>query len=248
MKKQTRQSYNFPYPRPLSIPIPVTDTVSSLGLSLSLTTISITSAVAATTSMSRMNFDVESFPGLCGKVAIITGGSSGIGLATARLFAAQGAKVIIGDMCEPLEAVPDGTVFVRCDVTRWEDQLALFDAAVARHGVVDIVVANAGIGLREDFFVDDVDADTGRLRAPSWRAIDVNLKGVLNSVKLALSHFQKDGRGGRIVLTASTAGYMGETGVPEYSAAKHGVSRSEQSTRKPTDNACFSHLPNSLPP
>ncbi len=172
--------------------------------------------------MTSLAFDTSAFPRLRGKVALITGGSSGIGLATAKLFSLQGASVVIADLQEPLEKIP-GSVFAPCNVTVWADVVAAFDVAIRSFGIVDIVVANAGIGEREDIFVDEYDNE-GQLKEPLYSVVDINLKGVLNSVKLAISHFRKGGRGGRIVMTSSTAGYMSETHLPVYSEAKHAVS------------------------
>lgn len=172
--------------------------------------------------MSSLNLDTSTYPDLRDKVALITGGSSGIGLATAKLFSSQGAKIVICDIQEPLETVPR-SVFSKCDVTVWADLLAAFDTTMRTYGAVDILVANAGVSDRQDYFLDELD-DEDRLKEPSYKTIDVNLKGVLSSVKIAVSHFRKRGCGGRIVMIASTAGYMSEMHLPVYSATKHGVS------------------------
>jgi NAD(P)-dependent dehydrogenase (short-subunit alcohol dehydrogenase family) len=167
--------------------------------------------------------DDVSFSNLKGKVAVITGGSSGIGLATAKLFSAHGAKILICDLQEPLEQIR-GSVFAKCNVAIWADLLAAFDLALATFGAVDILVANAGVGgSKADFFQDEFDGE-GRLKEPPTEVLDVNLKGVLMSVKIAIHEFKKSGKGGRIVMTASTAGLMGEMHLPVYSATKHGVS------------------------
>jgi NAD(P)-dependent dehydrogenase (short-subunit alcohol dehydrogenase family) len=172
--------------------------------------------------MASLNIDTSIFHGLRGKVAFISGGSSGIGLETAILFASNGAKVVICDVQEPLKTVP-GSVFSKCDVAVWADLLAAFDNAVNTFGAVDILVANAGVGERQDYFLDELDNE-GKLMEPSYTIIDVNLKGVLNSVKIAMSHFRSRNSGGRIVMVTSTAGYMSEMHLPVYSATKHAVS------------------------
>jgi NAD(P)-dependent dehydrogenase (short-subunit alcohol dehydrogenase family) len=159
---------------------------------------------------------------LANKVAIVTGGGSGIGLATAHLFAEHEAHVVIADLKPPVTPVAS-SIFAKCDVTIWADILSAFSLAQGKFGAVDILVANAGIGeIDGDIFHDEYDA-TGQLKEPTYRTLDINLVGVMSCVKVAVSHFRKQGRQGRIVMTASTAGYMSEPGVPIYSAAKHGV-------------------------
>lgn len=174
--------------------------------------------------MTSLNIDASSFSALSGKVAVVTGGSSGIGLATSLLFASHGAKVVVADLNPPTEHVPS-SIFAKCDVTSWPTILSTFDTAVKHFGRVDILIANAGIGESEDIFQDDYDAD-GKLKEPKWLTLDIDIGGVLNCVKVAVSQFRKQGGGGRIVMTASTAGYMSEPGVPVYSAAKHAVRES----------------------
>ena len=160
---------------------------------------------------------------LSGKVAIITGGSSGIGLATSQLFASLGARVVVADLRSPLVEVP-GSIFAKCDVTNWPSILSTLDEAVKAFGHIDIVIANAGVSETDgDIFVDEFD-EHGVLKQPLYKVVDINLKGVMDTVKVAVSHFKRQGSGGRIVMTASTAGYMSEPGVPVYSATKHGVS------------------------
>ena len=162
-----------------------------------------------------------SFTGLSGTVAIITGGSSGIGLATSQLFAQHGAHVVIADLKPPKDAVPN-SVFSECDVTQWGTILATFEVAVKAFGRIDILIANAGVSELVDMFQDELD-EGGLLKEPRYPALEINLRGVLHCVKIAVHYFKKQGTGGRIVMTASTAGYMGEPGVPVYSASKHGV-------------------------
>ena len=152
-----------------------------------------------------------------GKVALITGGSSGIGLATARRFVAEGAKVIIAarDQTKLDAAVaelgPDALA-VQADVSKLADIDRLVDAIRARHGRLDIVFANAGGGkpgkleqITEEQF-DDV--------------FDVNVKGVLFVVQKSLPLLSN---GAAIVLTTSIANVKGLPGSSAYSAAKAAV-------------------------
>lgn len=172
--------------------------------------------------MTSIAIDGTSYSALRDKVTIITGAASGIGYATAKLFASQGAKVVVADVSPPLECIP-GSVFANCDVTNWSNVLAAFDLAISRFGEVHILVANAGVGEITDLFKDEYDS-SGKLKEPDYRILDINLKGVMNCVKAAVSHFRSTERGGKIIMLASTAGYMAETGLPIYSSAKHGVS------------------------
>ncbi|KAH6670250.1 hypothetical protein F5X68DRAFT_248796 [Plectosphaerella plurivora] len=108
-------------------------------------------------------------------------------------------------------------------VTIWDDQLRLFETTLAKHGRIDIVLANAGIDeIAEDAFADTLD-EAGRLREPTLVVLDVNLGGAIYTTKLALSFFRRLGTPGSIVATGSAASYLDTPGIPIYNAAKHGV-------------------------
>lgn len=159
---------------------------------------------------------------LSGKVAIITGGASGIGQATARLFAQEGAKVVIADFSEAGQEVADRlnedghrALYVKVDVTEEKDIQALVEQTVEEYGKLDIMFANAGVG-------NDDPAD--KLSLEKWqRTIDVNLTGVFLSDKYALIQMLKQGTGGAIVNTASIHGHAAKAGVTAYGSAKGGV-------------------------
>ncbi|KZT56280.1 NAD(P)-binding protein [Calocera cornea HHB12733] len=153
------------------------------------------------------------------KVVIITGGSAGIGLATAELFSRLGAHVFVGDV-SPFPRSLANTTFLRTDVSTWADLLELFSAAFSAHNRIDIVIANAGIAEVEDILSEEVD-DQGRLKEPTYRAVDVNLRGVLNCTRLAAHYMRKTG-GGSVSITGSVASYLGG-GVPIYTTTKHGL-------------------------
>ena len=157
---------------------------------------------------------------LDGKVALITGAGSGIGRATAIRFAAEGAKVVLGDMSASVfeTAALIGPVASACqmDAGKEEDVARLVELALSRHGQIDIAFANAGIsGGMAGIFDNTVENFTEVLR--------VNLIGPWLMVKHAGKVMAQAGRGGSIILTASVAGLRSGAGGPAYSASKAGV-------------------------
>jgi NADP-dependent 3-hydroxy acid dehydrogenase YdfG len=156
------------------------------------------------------------------RVVAITGASSGIGAATARLLAGRGASVAIGARrTDRLEAVADdirqgGGAVVTCetDVTRREDLVRLVDRAVAEFGRLDVLVNNAGISKIGP--ISDLDID-------GWSAmIDVNLLGVLHGIAAAMPVFARQNRG-HFVTTVSTAGLKIVPDMGVYAATKNAV-------------------------
>jgi NAD(P)-dependent dehydrogenase (short-subunit alcohol dehydrogenase family) len=157
---------------------------------------------------------------LDGKVAVITGGCSGIGLATVRRFAEEGATVVIGDLDEvngPRVADEAGGTFVRTDVVSKEDVDTLFRTAKDTYGSVDIAFNNAGISPPEDDSILDTDLD-------AWRRVqEVNLTSVYLCCKAALPYMLEQKKGS-IINTASFVAVMGAaTSQISYSASKGGV-------------------------
>ncbi len=161
-------------------------------------------------------------PGIEGKVVAITGASGGIGEASARLLAERGAKLVLGARrLERLEALAaeitsagGHAMALRVDVTRREDLVHLVEIASERHGQLDILVGNAGVGPISP--LDD-------LRVEEWeQMIDVNLKGVLYGVAAALPVFRAQGFG-HFVHVASTAGLKTVPSQAVYSATKVAV-------------------------
>jgi 3-oxoacyl-[acyl-carrier protein] reductase len=154
---------------------------------------------------------------LGGKVAVVTGGASGIGLAAVRRFVQEGATVVVGDIDEgALSQVAgelgDAVSTVRADVTVETDMAALAAAAVDRHGSLDVAFANAGFGTAAPIVGSDLDA---------WkRVIDVCLIGPMLTIKHAAPHME---RGGSIVVTASLNAVQPAWGMSAYCAAKAGV-------------------------
>ncbi|MFD1715698.1 3-oxoacyl-ACP reductase [Amnibacterium flavum] len=154
------------------------------------------------------------------RVAVITGGASGIGLATARRFAAEGAKVVIGDV-DPTTgesaAAEVGGLFVQVDVADEAQVNALFDTAVETYGSLDIAFNNAGISPADDDSIETTEL-------PAWdRVQEVNLKSVYLCSRAALRHMVPQGSGS-IINTASFVAILGSaTSQISYTASKGGV-------------------------
>ncbi|MHA6764477.1 3-oxoacyl-ACP reductase [Streptacidiphilus sp. PAMC 29251] len=157
---------------------------------------------------------------LVGRTAVITGAGSGIGLATARRLASEGAYVVCGDIDEAAgkaAAEEVGGLFVRVDVTDADQVEALFKAAYDTYGSVDIAFNNAGISPPDDDSILTTGLD-------AWRRVqEVNLTSVFLCCKAALPYMQRQGRGS-IINTASFVAVMGAaTSQISYTASKGGV-------------------------
>jgi NAD(P)-dependent dehydrogenase (short-subunit alcohol dehydrogenase family) len=164
----------------------------------------------------------SSYPGIAEKVAIVTGGSTGIGRATALLFARHGAKVVIGDLnpegtktVELIEREGGTALFVKTNVCRAQQVHDLVAAAVENYGGLHFAFNNAGV-LPTGALLGDVE------ESDFDHVIAVDVKGVFLSMKYEIQHMLKDG-GGVIVNNASIAGMIAEPGMSSYVAAKHAV-------------------------
>lgn len=157
-----------------------------------------------------------------GKVVVITGASSGLGAATARLLSEQGALLALGarrkDRIDALTDELSGelgkTIAVQMDVTQREQVKHLVDTAVKEYGRIDVMINNAGLmpqSLLESLKIDDWD-----------RMIDVNIKGVLYGIAAALP-YMKEQKAGHIINVSSVAGHKVGPGGAVYSATKHAV-------------------------
>jgi NADP-dependent 3-hydroxy acid dehydrogenase YdfG len=159
---------------------------------------------------------------IAGKVVVITGASSGLGEAAARLLAGEGAAVTLGarraDRLQALasELIGRGgrALAVETDVTDRGQVARLVDAAVATYGRVDVMLNNAGLMPLSPL---------ERLKVEDWdRMIDVNIKGVLYGIAAALPHMQRQ-RSGHIINVSSVAGHKVRAGGAVYAATKHAV-------------------------
>ena len=155
------------------------------------------------------------------KVAIVTGGASGIGEATALEFAKEGAKVVVADFSErgkevvsAIEKAGGTAHFVKVDVASEADTKRMVDETLSTYGRIDILFANAGIA-RDNHLTE--------LSLDAWqKTIDINLTGVFLSNKYVLPVMLKQG-GGVVVNCGSIHSHVGRTGLTAYSAAKGGV-------------------------
>lgn len=157
-----------------------------------------------------------------GKIAIVTGAGSGIGAATARLMADEGASVVIADLdlvaAERVAGEIDGAVAVEVDVSREEDVVRMIDATVATFGGLDVLHNNA-----TDSAMNAVDTDIVMLDMEVFdRLISVNLRGQFLGCKHAIPRLLERG-GGSIVNTASIDGFVGRGVRAAYGASKAGV-------------------------
>ena len=162
-------------------------------------------------------------PPLDGKVAIVTGGSRGIGLAIAALLAEDGAAVVVSGRdadrlqraVKELETQGRTAHAVVADAASREDCDRLAAAAKERFGRIDVLVNNAGI-TRDGLLV--------RMKDEDWdRVMDVNLRGVFLLTRAVTKAMVRQKRGGRVINITSTAGAMGNAGQANYSAAKAGL-------------------------
>ncbi|GLY24455.1 SDR family oxidoreductase [Micromonospora sp. NBRC 101691] len=158
---------------------------------------------------------------LDGKVAVVTGGTSGIGRATAELFVAEGAKVVAGDISDDLGAelanrCGEALTYQHADVTVEADIEALVSTAVERYGRLDVMFNNAGAG-----------GDPAGIQEITQEGADRTFRLLATSVILghryAARQFVRQGSGGSIISTSSVAGLQGGQSTLGYTAAKHAV-------------------------
>jgi 3(or 17)beta-hydroxysteroid dehydrogenase len=153
------------------------------------------------------------------KVALVTGGASGIGLATAELMAEEGGKVVIGDIDRAaaeraVARLGAAASFLPLDVTEEAQWIAATDAIVRDHGCLDILVNNAGVALLKDIELTSLE---------EWRELmQINLDGVFLGCKQAVRTMKERG-GGSIVNLSSVAGMIGHPQLTAYCASKGGV-------------------------
>jgi ribitol 2-dehydrogenase len=157
--------------------------------------------------------------GLDGKVAVVTGASTGIGRAVAAELLGRGARVVIAArsrerLDEAAAALGPGCAAVVADVTRGDDVRRLIDGTLESHGAVDILVANAGVYVGGDLWESDPEALD--------RLLTTNVNGVVRTVRQILPHLLERGEGD-ILVTSSVSGHQAIHWEPVYSASKHAL-------------------------
>jgi NAD(P)-dependent dehydrogenase (short-subunit alcohol dehydrogenase family) len=166
---------------------------------------------------------------LQGKVALVTGASSGIGRGAARVFAREGAKVVVAadknikggeETVDLIKADGGDAFFVKCDVSNTSDVKNMVDQCVQTYGRLDCAFNNAGVGTDGKRLLE---YDLINLPEEDWdRVIAVNLKGAWLCLKYEVMQMIKQ-KHGAIVFTGSVGGLRGSTGLGAYSASKHGL-------------------------
>ncbi|KAJ5108145.1 hypothetical protein N7456_004820 [Penicillium angulare] len=183
-----------------------------------------------------------------GKVAIVTGAARGIGFATASLLAQHGARVVLvdlheADLQEACTKIGQSSMYHVCDVSNWDEQIALFKRVTETLGSVALLVCNAAVNpevallqsmtpekhaemngqVRHNYLADEPSkSDGSSLQRPSTQVLDINVNSVIFGLKLGIHHMKQTG-GGRIVVTASAGSYMPIPSQPLYAASKHAV-------------------------
>ena len=155
-----------------------------------------------------------------GKVVVLTGGASGIGAATVKQLLSQGANVVHGDVSAPQN--PEGD-YLRTDVTKYLDVLALFKLAFERYGRIDHAVSNAGLIELPGWFQPGSIANLSQ--APPEAVLDVNLKGTIYFAHIALQYLAEGSANAdkSLILMSSQAGFKETPGLFVYQTTKHGV-------------------------
>jgi NAD(P)-dependent dehydrogenase (short-subunit alcohol dehydrogenase family) len=156
-----------------------------------------------------------------GKAVVLTGGASGIGRASAKALAAEGAAIVIGDVEErgadvaaEIRDAGGHATFIRTDVSSWDDVAALVRGAVEEEGRLDVIVNNVGVAIG---------GSAGEMSEQDWdRVIDVNLTGVWRGMRLAIPEMLKTG-GGSIINVSSVQSLVGFNGWSGYAASKGGI-------------------------
>jgi NADP-dependent 3-hydroxy acid dehydrogenase YdfG len=169
-----------------------------------------------------------------GKVVVITGASSGLGEATARLLCAQGASVVLGarrvdrlqSLVDELTASGGKALAVATDVIHCDQVKRLVDTAVQTYGRIDVMVNNAGLMPQSPL---------ERLKIEEWdRTIDVNIKGVLYGIAAALPHMKQQ-KAGHIINVSSVAGHKVGPGFAVYAATKHMINNAGLMPQSPLE-------------
>lgn len=182
-----------------------------------------------------------------GGLAIVSGAARGIGFATAALLAKHGSRVVLVDLDEEELKISCASIGAQasyqvCDVSDWNQQVALFEHVTTTLGPISLLVCNAGINpelallanmpdpkkhaelnaqVRYNYLADELE-ENGSLKKPSTRLYEINVDSVIFGLKLGINHMKKNG-GGRILVTASAVSYVPYSSQPLYTSSKHAV-------------------------
>jgi NAD(P)-dependent dehydrogenase (short-subunit alcohol dehydrogenase family) len=164
-----------------------------------------------------------------GQVALITGAGSGIGKATAQAFLADGFRVVLAgrerDKLEAVAATGGESLVVECDVTQPDEVAAMFGAVRGKHGRLDVLFNNAGVGTPFGVNLEDLDFEQWR------RVIDTNLTGAFLCTQHAFRIMKaQEPRGGRIINNGSISAHVPRANSAPYTASKHGITGLTKST------------------
>lgn len=157
------------------------------------------------------------------KIAIITGGAKGMGYVACQTFTREGASLVIvdwdGDAAEAaakeINEAGGNAIAVKADLTKAEDREMIFEKAIEKFGRVDILINNAGWGCKLPFLETDFESFD--------RSVNLNMKATYYMIQLACKQMIKQGTGGKIVSTSSTAAFQGERNGSIYAATKAGI-------------------------
>ena len=183
--------------------------------------------------MASLTITEDSIPNLAGKTAVVTGGSSGIGLGAVQVLLDHNARVFILDISKPPETlIHPNLTHIETDISSWPALVKAFAVITTVHkSAVDIAIANAGV-FEHELYANQclvpLAADASAWsklenEAPIYGCVEVNLRGTLNFVQIAARIMKGQESGGSIVLTASVTAYLPEVMIPVYSATKAAV-------------------------
>ncbi|KAH8926638.1 NAD(P)-binding protein [Atractiella rhizophila] len=167
---------------------------------------------------------------LSSKVILITGAASGIGKAFSLLAAREGARMVLADrdfegvsrVAKDIENAGGKAIAVKCDVTKWDEQVQLFERGTKEWGRIDVVIPNAGVGEVTDFHALSPSAD-GTLSEPKYPQLWINYLGVLYTTHLALTYLPRTPGPKSLILLGSVASYFGLPYGALYGSTKHAV-------------------------